>query len=82
MRLARRKFFFPLIMKLPVGRYSPLGGVLDTWLGNTQNAPTGTFAFHADERHTQKMLASFSVTGGMGSSSLWFLMIVVAAPLI
>ena len=25
-----RKFFFPRMMKLPVGRYSPVGAVFDT----------------------------------------------------
>ena len=29
-RLRGRKFFFPRMMKLPVGRYSPVGAVFDT----------------------------------------------------
>ena len=33
-----RKFFFPLIMKLPTVRYSPEGAVLETWSGRTQYA--------------------------------------------
>ena len=30
-----RKFFLPLTMKEPVGKYSPLGAVLDTYKAGT-----------------------------------------------
>jgi len=50
-------------MKEPVTIYSPLSGVLETWLPQTQNAGNSLLSVQALEWHTAHIPASFRVTG-------------------
>ena len=75
-----RKFFFPLIMKEPVLRYSPEGAVLETWLLWTHQDPVVNLEFQAWLWQTQKLPASSRVVGGMGPPPTLFLTTQEAAP--
>ena len=57
----------PLIMKLPVVRYSPDGAVLDTWSWCTHHALVTTLASHAALLHIAMAPTSFNDFGGIGS---------------
>lgn len=74
------KFLLPLIMKEPVGRYSPVGADFDTCSGYTHQAPEIIFVYQALDRQTVKAAASYKVFKGTGISFLCLLMTVEAAP--
>jgi hypothetical protein len=74
------KFLLPRIINEPVGRNSPVGADFDTWSGYTHHAPDIILVYHAFDRHTVKMAASYNVATGVGISLRCLLMTVDAAP--
>jgi hypothetical protein len=76
-----KKFFFPRIMKLPVGKNSPVGADFDTWSAFTHHADMPAFESQAPDDATANVPACESVEGGIGMSDVkMFLITTAAAP--
>lgn len=73
------KFFFPLIIKLPVGKNYPVGADLDTWSELTHHAPEIILVSQALDLQTVK-IAAYSNVGLSNGNLVGFLIIVDAAP--